>query len=139
MLDKNLYKIFITFIKYVPTVLAITKIIGLILSRLEITSFFMTCFGGTSILFLLLLYLISYIFRFCGLYRLSLNYVSTITGISILDWYLDLPICLNSYPMYFALTGLFIIAWIVYWYTHRNNPKIDHIKRLCDNYADCSC
>lgn len=139
MLDKNLYKVFITFIKYVPTVLAITKIIGLILSRLEITSFFMTCFGGTSILFLLLLYLISYIFRFCGLYRLSLNYVSTITGISILDWYLDLPICLNSYPMYFALTGLFVIAWIVYWYIHRNNPKVDHIKHLCDKYIDCNC
>ena len=133
MLDKNLYKIFIIAIKHIPTILASTKIIGLILSYLEITSFFLTCFSGTSVIFLILLYLISYLFRFCGLYRLSLNYVSLITGISIMDWYLNLPICLNSYPMYFAITGIFITWWIVYWYTHRNNPKVDHIKQLCDS------
>lgn len=139
MLDKNLYKIFITLIKYVPNILALMKIVSLILSYFKITSFFITCVSGTSIIFLLLLYLISYIFRFCGLYRLSLNYVSLITGLTIVEWYLDLPFCIGSYPMYFALTGLFIIAWIVYWYTHRNNPKVDHIKRLCDNYIDCNC
>lgn len=139
MVDKNLYKLFITSIKYCPSILALFQIISLILSRFSITSFFITCIGGTSVLFLGLLYLISYIFKFCGLYRLSLNYVSLITGISILDWYFKLPICIGSYPVYFALTGLFIIAWISYWYTHRNNPKVDHIKRLCDSYADCNC
>lgn len=139
MLDKNLYKIFITVIKYVPNILALMKIVSLILSYFKITSFFITCVSGTSIIFLLLLYLISYIFRFCGLYRLSLNYVSLITGLTIVEWYLDLPFCIGSYSMYFALTGLFIIAWIVYWYTHRNNPKVDHIKRLCDSYTDCNC
>lgn len=131
-LDKNLYKIFITAIKFTPTILALMKVVGLILSYLQITSFFLTCFSGTSIIFLGLLYLISYLFKFCGLYRLSLNYVSLITGIAILDWYIKLPICLNSYPMYFALTGIFLIAWIITWYKNRGNPKIDHIKQLCD-------
>lgn len=138
-LDKNLYKIFITTIKYVPTLLAMTKILSLALSYFKITSFALTCVGGTSIILLVILYLISYIFKFCGLYRLSLNYVSLITGISILDWYFNLPVCIGSYPMYFALTGLFIIAWIVYWYKNRHNPKVDYIKRLCDTYSDCNC
>ena len=138
-LDKNLYKIFITTIKYVPTLLAMTKILSLALSYFKITSFALTCVGGTSIILLVILYLISYIFKFCGLYRLSLNYVSLITGISILDWYFNLPVCIGSYPMYFALTGLFIIMWIVYWYKNRHNPKVDYIKRLCDTYSDCNC
>lgn len=131
--DKNLYKVFITLIKYVPSILAVFQIISLILSYFKLTSFFITCFGGTSILFLILLYVIARVFRFCGLYRLSLNYVSIITGITILEWYIDLPFCIGSYPMYFALTGIFIILWIVYWYTHRHDPKVDHIKQLCDS------
>ena len=133
MLDKNLYKIFIVVIKYIPNVLALLQIISLILSYFKITSFVITCVGGTSVIFLALLYLISHLFKFCGLYRLSLNYVSLITGISIADWYLKLPLCIGSYPMYFSLTGIFIVWWIVYWYTHRNNPKVDHIKQLCDS------
>lgn len=132
-LDKNTYKIFITTIKYLPTILALTKITSLILSYYKVTSFFLTCTSGTSILFLGLLYLISYIFRFCGLYRLSLNYVSLVTGISIVDWYFKLPVCIGSYPMYFALTGIFIISWIIVWYKNRNNPKVDYLKQLCDS------
>ncbi len=138
--NKNLYKIFITLIKYIPNLLAIFKLIGLVLGYLEISSFFITCIGGTSLIFLVLLYLISFIFRFCGLYRLSLHYVTCITGLSILDWYIGLPLSdINLYYLYTIISGVFIIAWIVYWYTHRNNPKIDHIKRLCDSYADCNC
>ena len=132
-LDKNTYKIFITTIKYLPTILALTKITSLILSYYKVTSFFLTCTSGTSILFLGLLYLISYIFRFCGLYRLSLNYVSLVTGISIVDWYFKLPVCIGSYPMYFALTGIFIISWIIVWYKNRHNPKVDYLKQLCDS------
>lgn len=132
-LDKNTYKIFIATIKYLPTILALTKITSLILSYYKVTSFFLTCTSGTSILFLGLLYLISYIFRFCGLYRLSLNYVSLVTGISIVDWYFKLPVCIGSYPMYFALTGIFIISWIIVWYKNRNNPKVDYLKQLCDS------
>lgn len=37
------------------------------------------------------------------------------------------------YQLYAAITGVFLISWIIYWYTHRNNPKIDYIKQLCDN------
>lgn len=138
-LDKNLYKIFITTIKHVPILLALLKVLSLILSYFKITTFAITCVGGTSIISLIILYLISYIFKFCGLYRLSLHYVSVVTIISILDWYFSLPVCIDAYPIYFAITGVFIISWIVYWYKNRHKPKIDHIKQLCDNYSDCSC
>ena len=134
--NKNLYKIFLSLIKYVPTILALFKITSLTLSYFEITSFAVTCVGGTSILFLILLYLIASIFRFCGLYRISLNYVSTVTAITVLDWYFNLPLDTASrYLMYAVITGVFIVTRIIYWYKNRNNPKIDHIKQLCDDYC----
>jgi hypothetical protein len=134
--NKNLYKIFLSLIKYVPTILALFKITSLTLSYFEITSFAVTCVGGTSILFLILLYLIASIFRFCGLYRISLNYVSTVTAITVLDWYFNLPLDMASrYLMYAVITGVFIVTWVIYWYKNRNNPKIDHIKQLCDSYC----
>lgn len=134
--NKQMYKLFLIVIKYIPTILALAKILSLSLSYFGVTSFLLTCLSGTSILFLGILYLISIIFRFCGLYRLSLNYVTLITGISICDWYFDFPIeMLGMYTIYAVISGVFITLWIVYWYKHRNNPKIDHIKQLCDNYC----
>lgn len=134
LVNKKLYKLFISIIKYVPNILALLQIISLILSYFSISSFVLTCLGGTSIIFLIILYLISFIFRFCGLYRLSLNYIATIIGLTTIDYYIGIPLStLGIYQLYAVITGVFIISWIVYWYTHRNNPKIDYIKQLCDN------
>lgn len=138
--NKNVYKIFLSLIKYVPTFLAILKIISLTLSYLEVSSFLVTCLSGTSIVFLILLYLIAEVFKFCGLYKISLNYVSIVTLLTIFDWYFKFPLDIaDRYIMYALITGVFIVTWIIYWYTHRNNPKVDHLKQLCDKYTDCSC
>ena len=138
--NKNVYKIFLSLIKYVPTLLAILQIVSLCLSYAGITSFLVTCLSGTSIVFLILLYLIAEVFRFCGLYKISLNYVSIVTLLTIFDWYFKFPLSIaDRYIMYALITGVFIVTWIIYWYTHRNNPKVDHLKQLCDKYTDCSC
>lgn len=138
--NKNLYKIFLSFVKYVPNILSITKIITLILNYFNIHLFCLTCFGGTSIIMLILLYLISFLFKFCGLYRLSLNYVTLITAISIFDWYIGIPIPMDmTWRLYGIISGVFITSWIIIWYKNRKNPKIDHIKQLCDSYSDCGC
>lgn len=137
-LNKNVYKIFISIIKFLPNLLALLKIIGLLLSYFKITSFAITCIGGTSIVLLVLLYLISYVFRFCGLYRLSLNYISLVTIITILDFYIGIPLDLNDmFILYTFITGVFISLWIFVIYRNRKNPKIDHIKQLCERYAAC--
>lgn len=138
--SKNMYKVFLSFIKIVPNVLAVCKIIGLILNYFKIHLFCLTCFGGTSIIMLVLLYLISYVFRFCGTHRLSLNYITLVTALSIFDWYIGIPASMETiWRIYGIITGTFITSWIIIWYRNRKNPKIDPIKRLCDNYADCNC
>jgi hypothetical protein len=139
-INKNVYKIFLIISKFIPNVLAVNQIISLILSYFKIKSFILTCSFGTSVIFIILLYLISIIFRFCGTHRLSLHYVSLITGLSIIDYYIGLPLSnIGLYYLYSIITGIFITLWVCIWYKNRNNPKIDHIKQLCDNYTDCGC
>lgn len=137
-LNKNVYKIFISVIKFLPNLLALLKIIGLILSYFKMTSFAITCIGGTSIVLLVLLYLISFVFRFCGLYRLSLNYVSLITILTIVDFYIGIPLNVESkFVLYSLITGVFVSLWIWFFYKNRKNPKVDHIKQLCERYICC--
>jgi hypothetical protein len=138
--NKTYYKIFLSYIKYVPNLLAIIQILCLILSYLKVTSFALTCIGGTSIIFILLLYGISYVFQFCGTHRLSIHYIATITGLTIFDWYVGIPLNVEAlYTLYAIITGAFITSWIIIWYKNRKNSKIDHIKQLCDTYSDCNC
>lgn len=140
LVNKNLYKIFLSGMKFIPNILALIQIMNLVLSYFKTPSFVVTCIGGTSIIFIFLLYIISYVFQFCGTHRISLHYVSLITGLTIFDWYIGIPLNVDSlYTLYAFITGVFITSWIVIWYTNRKNPKVDHIKRLCDTYADCNC
>ena len=134
--SKNLYKIFLIIIKYIPTVLAIFKIIGLVCSYYKINLFILTCVGGTSFIMLCLLYTLSFLFQFCGTHRLSLNYVSLIYGLTLIDYYIGIPLKVSSmFYMYAIITGIFITSWIYVWYTHRHNTRIDYIKQLCDSYC----
>lgn len=135
--NKNLYKLFISIIKFIPNILALIQILGLILNCMGQTSFILTCFGGTSFITLLLLYLISYVFKFCGIHRMSLHYVTLITIVTILDFYFNLFLAITAYRIYLLFTGVFITSWIITWYKNRNNPKVDYIKQLCETYCGC--
>lgn len=138
MINKNVYKVFISCIKYIPTILAILKIISLIVHCLGFHSFGLTCIGGTSAIFLILMYLLSYIFKFCGIHRLSLHYVTTLYLLTILDYYFGGGIsAIVASRIYAILSGIFITSWIITWYKNRNNPKVDYIKQLCDTYCGC--
>lgn len=139
-ISKNLYKVFLCIVKFIPNVLALIKILTLIFNYLKITTFPLTCLGGTSVITLVILYLVSYIFKFCGTHRISLHYTSLIYLLTIIDYYVGIPLNVsNLYYLYSVITGTFITTWIVIWYKNRKNPKIDYIKQLCDKYSDCSC
>lgn len=134
--NKNLYKVFLIVIKFVPNILAIIKICSLILNCCKITTFPLTCLGGTSVITLIVLYLVSFVFKFCGTHRISLHYISLIHILTMIDYYIGIPISVDAlYHLYTIITGIFITSWIYVWYTHRHNTQIDYIKRLCDSYC----
>ena len=137
-INKNLYKIFLQFIKIIPNILALFKIITLILNYFHISAFCLTCVSGTSLIFIVLLYLISYIFQFCGTHRVSLHYVATITILTIIDFYIGIPLKVDTlYRLYLIITEVFMIIWIIIWYINKDNPTIDHAKQFCEKYVIC--
>jgi hypothetical protein len=132
--NKSLYKVFLGFIKYIPSLLALVFISGTTCSYLKLSVPIIAYFGGVSFLFLVLLYLISWVFQFCHLYRIPLYYVTLGNVVGMLDKYGVLPFDnVIMCRIYFILTGIALIVYIWFMYKNRNKPKIDYIKQLCDN------
>lgn len=106
-LNKNLYKIFLSIIKY-----------------------------SSAIITLFILYLISTIFKFCNLHKIPLYYVTLNMVITMVDYYIGIPINTEIlYRFYAIITGVFIIIYIWLIYKNRNNPKVDYIRSFCENYC----
>lgn len=137
--NKQLYKIFISIIRYTPMTIAVCHIISLIFNYFGIKLIFLAALGGTSILFIGILYLISYIFNFCYLYRIPLYYSTVMVIFYVIRSFGLLPIDLEIlYRVYAIIAGFFISLFVYYKYKNRNNKNIDHIKELCKRYGCCS-
>ena len=133
-INKNLYKILLCVIKYTPVVLMISHIISLILNYLGIKSILLSGLMGTSGIFMILLWILSYVFKFCGLYRIPLWYSTIMIIMSILRNFGLIPISIeNLFRLYACISGLFVVLFIWFIYKNRNKPKIDYLKQLCDN------
>lgn len=140
LINKRLYKIFLGLIKYTPIIIAINQIIGTILNYFGISSILITCFGGSSIIFLIILFLISYIFKFCYLFRLPLIYSTIIVLLKFMDGLIVLPIItIIMFQIIAIITGIFIVLFIYYVYKNRNNPQPDPILELCKKYCNINC
>ena len=136
--NKRLYKLLIITAKYVPIIASILQISILIVNYLGIAVPILTCLGGTSLTFLLLLYLIAEAFNFCSLYRISIWYMLVVTFTNILRILGLLPIdLLDLYRLYGIITGVGIVSFIIAVYENRNKPKVDSIKQFCDRYCNC--
>ena len=139
-IDKNLYKIFLALVKYIPIAIALIFTTHQILMYLKILNPILMYIGGTSFVFIVLLYILSFVFKFCSLYRIPLHYVTLGNAIGVLDTFLKFPISnLSMFRLYFILFGIMLIIYIWLMYKNRNNPKVDPIKQLCETYCDCNC
>lgn len=138
VLRKNLYKIFLSIVKFLPMILSGFQIILTVCNYLGKSVPLVTYVGGSSFIFILLLFIISYVFQFCYLYRIPLWYITIIGLINILRYLNILSISLLwFYQIITIITGVFMVLFIYYMYKNRKNPKIDHIKQLCESYANC--
>jgi hypothetical protein len=139
-INKKLYKVFLIVVKFIPITISIMFVLNNILIYLGVINPILTYIGGTSIMFVMLLYLISWIFKFCYLYRLPLHYIACGNAIGILDKVFRFPISnLGMLRIYFILFGVMLLVYIWYVYKNRNKPKIDYIDNLCATYYDCGC
>ena len=139
-INKYVYKIFLSIIKYIPTLLSVIFIINFICNYMNIIIPAISYFVGVSFVFILLLYLISFVFRFCYLYRVPLHYITASNIIGVLRQFnvITLPV-LGMYRLYFIITGITLVVYVCLMYKNRNKPKVDPIKQLCETYCDCNC
>lgn len=132
-LNKNLYKIFLVVVKFIPITLLIIKIISTILNLLSISLPILNFIGGTSIMFMLLLYLISFIFNYCYLYKMPLYFMTALDTFVVFGR--NFISAIGMYRVIFIACGIFMVGFIIYAYTNRNNNKQDLIKELCNCYC----
>ena len=139
-INKYFYKLLLSIIKYIPIFLSIVFVVNLICNYLNIVLTIIPYFVGVSFLFIILLYLLSFVFRFCYLYRIPLHYITLSTSIGMLKQLGIITLnALGMYRVYFIITGIALIIYVWLMYKNRNNPKIDPIKQLCETYCDCNC
>lgn len=112
-LNKRLYKLLILLLKYIPVVLSINDILHSILSYYNINCYFLSCFGGVSIIFLVILYIISYVFRFCYLYSIPLYFITVTNLIALYDLYIGINVSdIQILRVYLVLFGISMISFI---------------------------
>lgn len=135
---KYLYKLTAIIVKYLPSGLALWQILMTSLNYLGIMVPVFGFVGGVSLAFLGLLYLLSYLFQYCYLYRIPLGYNLVINIVVLLRSMNILPMELSIlYRILGIITGIFISIFVFFMYKNRNNPKIGGIKAFCDKYLDC--
>lgn len=139
-INKKLYKILLILVKYIPITLAIIFIVQNVFVYMNLTNPILLYLGGSSCIFVVLLYLLSWVFQFCHLYRIPLHYVVISNTIGLLDHIFKFSVSnLCILRVYFVLFGIMLIVYVWLMYKNRNNPKVDPIKQLCETYCDCNC
>lgn len=134
--NKYLYKTFLKILKHLPISMLALFMIGFWLNINGISTIFITFICGTSVVTLFLLYMLSYIFKYCSLFRLPLHYIVITNLITIIVKIVGIT-CLNLFLLrcYLFAESVILIFYIWSMYKNRNNPKVDYIKNLCDRYC----
>lgn len=92
-MNKVLYKICLIMIKAIPMCIAFVYLLNTLLSYFDIDLPILSTIGGTSMLTLLLLYVLSITFKFCLYHRMFLHYILIENIITYIDYYTKGTLC----------------------------------------------
>lgn len=111
--SKFLYKIEIIGIKYIPFVIAIMYFIDTLLDTYEIEIDFLSHLFGMSFLPWCFLLLSSYVFKFCLFHRIPLYYIAINHIISLIDYYVGIPIDLKPWVVLHIILIFIFSTWAI--------------------------
>lgn len=111
--SKFLYKIELVGIKLIPMIIALLYFIDTILDAYGIDVEFISHLFGLAFLPWCFLLLSSFVFRFCLFHRLPLYYIALNHLISLIDYYIGIPVELKAWVVgHIAILFIFIL-WMV--------------------------
>lgn len=121
--SKELHKLLLLTIKYIPMVIAACYVLNTVLSVVHIDVPILSNIAGMSILTWIFLYLSAVVFRFCNYHKMFLWYILVSDIINIFDYYLYLPINDSGiYLINFSVIGIFLYI-ILYLYVKSNKKS----------------
>lgn len=122
--NKNQMKLFVLVSKVLPMVLALCHLLNCIFGHIGWNNVILGYISGISILTVGYLYLISYLIKLCGYYRMFLHYCVIIDIINIYDYYIGIPISdRNLMFLYGEVTiiSMFIIICMKFFMSWKRN------------------
>ena len=122
-INKNLYKLTIITLKFLPIIMASAFMISNII---HITIVQIIChIIGLNVAQFLFIYLTSYAFKFCNYHRIFIHYLVLIETINVIDWYIEIPISDKAMQItHIVISVVFILIAIKMYY----NKNIKCIK-----------
>lgn len=119
--SKSSYKLLLFVIKYSPMLCIICEICYSICSYYRKNGIIFTFIGGFTISQIILLYIASYVFRYCYLYRLSLHSIVLVNILAIYDSFIGIPLSdLNMLRLYIVILLIGIISFSLIKKSHLN-------------------
>ena len=117
-INKNLYKLTIITLKFLPIVMASAFMISDII---HITIVQIIChIIGLNVAQFLFIYLTSYAFKFCNYHRIFIHYLVLIETINVIDWYIDIPISDKAMQITHIVISVVFIVIAVKMYYNKN-------------------
>lgn len=111
--SKFQYKLFLIIIKYYPSICIVSEIGYSLCEYLKTDGILFTFLGGCTLISLLFLYIASYVFRFCYLYRLSLHSTLLVNVLAMYDSFIGIPISdLNILRIYLIILLIGLLSFI---------------------------
>jgi hypothetical protein len=125
--SKFLYKIEIIGIKYIPFIISIMYFIDTILDAFKVDIGILSHLFGMSFLPWCFLLLSSYVFKFCLFHRIPLYYIALNHVISLVNYYIGIPLELKPWLVLHILIVFVFSAWAVG--EHQKEQKnVEHTK-----------
>lgn len=115
------YKVTLLLFKIIPMLITLCCVLNTALMILGIDAPILSFLGGTSFIVVLLLYLISYTFRFCAYHRMFLHYIVLNNTLCILDLYDAIKVSDSTYiSLHIVLLGI-TLFFILFFYQNRKH------------------
>ena len=117
-INKNLYKLTIITLKFLPIVMASAFMISNII---HITIIQIIChIIGINVAQFLFIYLTSYAFKFCNYHRIFIHYLVLIETINVIDWYIGIPVSDKAMQITHIVISVVFIVIAVKMYYNKN-------------------
>lgn len=124
-MSKNLYKLLIVMLKYIPMIISLCYLANTITAYVGIDIPVLSSIAGMSLLTWIFMYIATIVFKFCSYHRMFLYYILIVDIINIIDYYIGIPVSdFQLLMLHSIITGISLFI-ILFLYLKVNGTKIN--------------